>query len=108
PESVIETLKAKRFLDDRRYAENYVSRRGNRSLSRLRDELVARGIDNALADEVLTQVERPSLHDVLNAKMMDWNLRVPLQSSDATRLFRALARLGYEEDAIREEIEILL
>ena len=49
----------------------------------------------------------PRLSDALTAKMIDWKLRVPLQSRDAARLFRALARLGYDEDAIREEIEQL-
>jgi len=37
--------------------------------------------------------------------MNDWKLRAPLQSRDAARLYRALVRLGYDEDAIREEIE---
>jgi hypothetical protein len=40
-------------------------------------------------------------------KMNGWKLGAPLQSRDATRLFRALLRLGYDEDAIREEIEQL-
>jgi len=34
-------------------------------------------------------------------------LRPPLQPRDAGRLFRALLRLGYDEDAIREELEQL-
>ena len=47
----------------------------------------------------------PSLREALAAKMKGWKLRAPLQLRDAARLFRALQRLGYEEDAIREEIE---
>jgi len=46
----------------------------------------------------------PSLKEALAAKMNDWTLRAPLQPRDAGRLFRALLRLGYDEDAIREEI----
>ena len=36
-----------------------------------------------------------------------WHLRVPPQPDDGARLFRAPARLGYKEDATREEIEQL-
>jgi SOS response regulatory protein OraA/RecX len=107
PETVIQTLISKRFLNDRRFAENYIARRANRGPARLREELFARGISAAIIDETLAASESPSLRDVVKAKMVGWKLRAPLQSRDAARLFRALARLGYEEDAIREEIEHL-
>src|ERR1051326_4990572 len=69
PESVFETLIAKRFLNDRRYAENYMARRPNRGPARLREELVARGVEPQLIEEILARTERPSLRDVVNAKM---------------------------------------
>ena len=107
PESLFDTLIAKKFLNDRRFAENYVARRANRGEARLRQELEARGIEANIIDETVSGVEWPSLRAALNAKMVDWNLRAPLLPGDAARLFRALARLGYEEDAIREEIDQL-
>jgi len=73
----------------------------------LRAELLSKGIDTALADEVLSAEEFPSLTDVVNAKMKNWKLYAPLQSRDAVRLFRAVARLGFDEDSVREEIEKL-
>jgi SOS response regulatory protein OraA/RecX len=107
PQEVIDQLIQKKFLSDRRFAENYVARRKNRGASVLREELAARGVPDGLADEILSRAVWPSLKDALAAKMNDWNLRAPLQSRDAARLFRALVRLGYEEGAIREEIEQL-
>ena len=107
PHEVIDQLIQKKFLSDRRFAENYVARRKNRGAAVVREELAARGVPNTLADEILSSADWPSLKDVLAAKMDDWNLRAPLQSRDAARLFRALIRLGYEEDAIREAIEQL-
>jgi len=107
PEDVIVQLLQKKFLDDRRFAENYVSRRRNRGATILREELAARGVPASLAEEILSGTDRPSLQEVLAARIKDWKLRPPLQSRDAARLFRALARLGYEEEAIREEIEQL-
>ena len=107
PEEVLERLIQKKFLNERRYVENYISRRKPRGKAALRAELEMRGVPKALIDEALAGTESPSLRDALNARMNDWNLRPPLAMRDAGRLFRALVRLGYDEDAIREEIEHL-
>src|SRR6266850_2095126 len=54
PEDVIARLLQKKFLDDRRFAENYVARRRNRGTTILREELAARGIPPTLAEEILS------------------------------------------------------
>ena len=108
PQEIADRLQQKNFLNDRRFAENYVARRKDRGASLLREELLARGVSATLADEILSGTDWPSLREALAAKMNDWKLRAPLRSRDAGRLFRALQRLGYEEDAIREEIEQVL
>ena len=107
PDAIIEQLLRKNFLNDRRFAENYAAKRKHRGAAMLREELIARGIPAAVAGEILSGTDWPSLREALTAKMKDWNLRAPLQSRDAARLFRALLRLGYDESAIREEIEQL-
>ena len=104
PDSVIQHLIAKKFLNDRRFAQNFVLRRKDRGALQLREELLTKGISEELTEEILADAKWPSLHEALAAKMVGWKLRAPLQPRDAARLFRALARLGYEEDAIREEI----
>ena len=108
PDAVLDQLLRKNFLNDRRFAQNYVEKRKEKGSAQLREELLARGITAELADEILSQADWPSLHEALNAKMRDWKLRAPLQQRDAARLFRALQRLGFDEDAIREEIELLI
>jgi len=105
PAGLIDQLTKKNFLNDRRVAENYVHKRRDRGPRVLRDELIARGVAEELVDEILARADWPSLREALTAKMNDWKLRAPLQSRDAARLFRALLRLGYDEDAIREEIQ---
>jgi SOS response regulatory protein OraA/RecX len=107
PQAILDLLIQKKFLNDRRFAENYVARRKNRGVSMLRQELIEKGLDVDIVGEILSNAEFPSLKEAVAAKMMGWKLRVPLQSRDAARLFRALVRLGYDEDAIREEIENL-
>jgi len=105
PAGLIDQLTKKNFLNDRRVAENYVHKRRDRGPRVLHDELIARGVADGLVDEILARADWPSLREALTAKMNDWKLRAPLQSRDAARLFRALLRLGYDEDAIREEIQ---
>jgi len=107
PQELIQQLLIKNFLNDRRYVENYVSRRKERGRALLREELMASGVATELIEAVLSQQDWPSLRDAVTARIEDWNVRIPLQPRDAARLFRALFRLGYEEDAIREEIENL-
>ena len=105
PAGLIDQLTHKNFLDDRRFADNYIRRRIDRGPRVLRDELIARGVPEDLIDEILGRTQWPSLRELLAAKMDDWKLRGPLQPREAARLFRALQRLGYDDDAIREEIE---
>lgn len=107
PREVIQQLVQKNFLNDRRFAENYARRRKKRGAAQLRVELIARGVEAELAAEILAAVPWPSLREALAAKMNDWALYPPVQSSDAVRLFRVLVRLGYDEDSIGEELERL-
>jgi len=107
PNDVIDELTRKNFLNDRRFAENYIARRKHRGPAALREELIARGVATDIIDEILSRSDWPSLREAVAAKMNDWKLRAPLRPRDAARLFRALLRLGYDEDAIRGEIEQL-
>lgn len=107
PEDVASRLVAKRFLDDRRYAENFVSKRADSHRDRVREELQEAGIDDTTIDLALQSIDWPSLRTVLKAKMNAWRLSPPLDRRDAARLFRTLSRLGHPEDEIREELEQL-
>src|SRR5262245_46854882 len=95
PQTVLDLLIQKKFLNDRRFAENYVARRKQRGTYQLREELIQRGVEAQIVHEILSKADFPSLKQAVKAKMTDWKLRVPLQSRDAARLFRALVRLGY-------------
>ncbi|HEX4998930.1 MAG TPA: regulatory protein RecX [Terriglobia bacterium] len=107
PASAIDALKRQGAINDRRFAENFIARRTTMSAARLREELTRRGVDVEIVEAAIGQTaeNRPSLKDVLTATMMDRNIQAPFSSRDAARLARALARLGYPEDEIREELE---
>ena len=104
-EAVIEELLQRKFLDDRRFVRNFITRKAKFSPEYLHEQLLSRGVDESIVAEELQTATQPSLHDVLNATMIDWKLGSPLLPRDAARLFRALSRLGYSVDAIREELE---
>jgi regulatory protein len=102
---VINDLSAKGFLDDRRYVQNYLRRKPGFGPERVRAELLERGVASTIVEQELAEAERPSLRAILDATMTGWNLSYPMDSSDVARVFRRLARLGYPEDDIREELE---
>lgn len=107
PDDVLLQLSAKRYLDDRRYADNFVAKHPDAHPDRVREQLQEAGIDSRTIDLVIDAFEWSSLRAVLKAKMVVWRLSPPLQRRDAARLFRVLSRLGYPEDDIREELEQL-
>ena len=107
PSEIIRQLIEKRFLDDRRFAENVVLKSGDRHPSRVREELAGAGVSEETADSAIALKDWPSLQSVLKAKMNSLRLRAPLHRREASRLFRILSRLGYEEDEIREELKRL-
>lgn len=105
PEEVVETLLSKRFLNDRRYAENFVAKHPDSHPSWIRQALEEAGVEQQVIDHAVAISHWPSLRDVLKAKMLLWRLCPPLERRDVARLFRLLSRLGYPEEDIREELE---
>jgi SOS response regulatory protein OraA/RecX len=107
PDEITVLLRKKRFLDDRRYAENFVARHSESHPDWVRAALKEAGIDGQTIDLAVDSCDWPSLGTVVRAKMRNWRLRPPLQRRDVARLYRVLSRLGYPEDDIREELEQL-
>src|SRR5436309_15563441 len=99
PPEVIEQLLEKKFLNDRRFAENYIAKRKSCGAQQVREELLSLGISAKLAEEIVSHTEWPSLQDAITAKTRHWTSRPPLQPSDAGRLFSAWLRPGYGETA---------
>ena len=107
PEDLSQQLLSRRYLDDRRYADNFVARHPDSHPDWVRQALVEAGVERQTADLAVSNCRWPSLRDVLKAKMNVWHLHPPLERRDIARLFRLLSRLGYPEEDIREELEQL-
>ena len=107
PKEIIDILQKKHFIDDARYAGNVVMKRRDFHPSLVRDELLNSGVSSEIIEQALSLHEWPSLQQVMRAKIIDWKLQSPIHRREANRLYRVLARLGYPEDEIREELEQL-
>ena len=105
PEEVVLLLRTKRFIDDRRYAGNFVAKHSDSHPGWVREALEEAGVDSETIDFAIVGCDWPSLREVLEARMIASRLRPPLERRDAARLFRLLSRMGYPEDDIREELE---
>ena len=107
PDEVERQLLGKRFLDDGRYADNFVARHSDSHPDWVREALQEAGVEQHVIERAVAACEWPSLRNVLKAKMSVRHLRPPLERRDVARLFRLLSRLGYPEDEIREELDQL-
>jgi SOS response regulatory protein OraA/RecX len=107
PEEIFLQLRAKRFIDDGRYANNFVAKHSDNHPGWVRAALEEAGIDREDIELAVDGWDWPSLGDVLKARMVVWRLSPPVEGRDAARLFRLLSRMGYPEDDIREELEQL-
>ena len=108
PKDVIERLRSEGFLDDRRFAENFVRGRRRRGRPQLTVDLERHGIPEDVIRKVIESENWPTAREILRAKIVTSKLDFPLRQKDAARLCRSLERLGYDVDEILREMEEFL
>lgn len=97
---IIEKLKAKKYLDDHRFAEYYVENRFVKkgvSIKRLKMELMKKGVSPDIIEEVLAGSDR---NDEEELKKMILKKRARYQ--DDEKLTAYLCRQGFQYDLVRE------
>ncbi|WP_025270607.1 regulatory protein RecX [Hippea sp. KM1] len=98
-ERVVEKLEDSGFLDDRRYAENYVFFRLKRGYGklRIRHELILKGIDESIVDGALSEQTEEAEEVFLK------RLRILKDKPNARkRLFDFMYRRGFDKHTIIE------
>ncbi len=106
-DDIAEFLRAHRYLDDARYARYVAEANHHRGRPWLEAKLKGAGIEDAIRAAVLDAIQWPALEEAIEQHMTRMKLNPPLGTKDAVRLSRALARLGYDVDDIRLELERL-
>ena len=100
-EAAIDYGKRRRYVDDRRYAENYVSfRAASRSRRQLEAELAARGISRDLARECLEEIqidEGEQVRRLLEKRGFDPE---NADEGERRRTMALLSRRGFSYEAI--------
>ena len=100
-EAAIDYGKRRRYVDDRRYAENYVSfRAASRSRRQLEAELAARGISRDLARECLEEIqidEGEQVRRLLEKRGFDPE---NADEGERRRTMAVLSRRGFSYEAI--------
>ncbi len=100
-ERVIERLKARGYLDDRRFAELFFSSRhqsGRYSLKRIRLDLVKKGINSDIIDELCrANGDSAALLKLINKRINKYD--------DENKLIAYLARNGFRYDDIKAALD---
>ena len=100
---LIESLAERGYLDDRRFAENFVRYRADKAWGRrrYRQELAKRGVDSEIISEVLET--SPEINqDALNDKLQRLVERETRKGKPADKIAASLARKGFALPAIRK------
>ena len=98
-QQVTEFLIDERYIDDNRYAQYYVvCYQGKRSVARIRRELLTKGIDKSIVDDVLCECDDAEAFDkALQKQLRKRNVSDISQADFATRkkIAEALYRQGF-------------
>jgi regulatory protein len=105
---VMEKLETMRFVDDARYAEQYVQARQNKKGTlKLRQELFQKGVDEATVIQTLGEVTEEQQLEAAT-KLLD-KQRSQLQKTEPRKIYGKayafLARRGFPSDIIRAVLE---
>ena len=90
-------LKEHRYIDDRRYASNYVSlRRDKKSIEAIRADLLRRGIDRSIIDDALNELDESDQMDSLMLQIRKkWRSPYAPDYQEMQKLKGFLLRKGY-------------
>jgi regulatory protein len=107
-EQVMDKLESMGFIDDARYAEQYVhSRQHKTGTLKLKQELFQKGVDEATVTQTLGEVSEDQ--QLAAATLLLEKQRSKLQKTESHKVFAKayafLARRGFSGDIIREVLE---
>lgn len=109
---IIDSLKKRRFIDDRRYAMAFARSRqqyngwGRRKIALA---LSAKRISRELIDEALEQIDPDEYIDALTDMISRWaaSLERPLSREDRMKLTRRALGRGYDYDSIKRALQAI-
>lgn len=105
-ERAIEYVKSYHYIDDMRYAENYIRyKKSNKSIRMLEAELIRKGIDKESIRFVLEQSEvndEEALKKAIKKKVKNWE---GMTYQEKSKVFSYLYGKGFKQEDIRKYLE---
>lgn len=99
-DAAIDWCLERHYIDDERYVRNYIQGRAvTKSRTKLRYDLIARGIDRELIDRYLEDTEIDEQSQVMT-ELKKRGYRDDMSARDRQRIIAALARKGYSWSTI--------
>ena len=104
----VDYVKSFGYLDDARYAENFVrSRQGTKSRKEIRAALMQKGVSAELAEQAFESCyedggEEEAVRSIFRKKRFD---PMTAEESEKQRIYGYLARKGFKYETIRQVIQ---
>ena len=103
-EDAIEYVKKFNYLNDERYAENYINYKSNsKSLRQIKMELLSKGIDSDIIERFITddRSDKEALHNLIKKKIKSF---VEVDNDKINKLYSYLYRKGFSAELISSEL----
>ena len=96
-DAALEYVRSYGYLDDRKYAQKYVSYcKERKSRKKIKYELIKKGVDKSLIEEAFEQYEDYSEIELIRRGLYKkWNREEKPDAKDLQRLFASLSRQGF-------------
>ena len=102
-EEIIQQLKNDKFIDDERFAENYVRSKFQSAQwgkIKIKTQLQLKGISSNIIKQYLDSIDEESYHETIKNVITKWS-RTHLSDKDRkTKLYRFLLSRGFENEII--------
>ena len=98
-EQLIEQLKEESFIDDVRFAQNYVRSKlthGRWGVIKIKGGLFAKGVNPKIIDEVVETIDEEYYYQNMRHEMDKWMQSKPLTEENRDKLIRFLLGKGYQ------------
>lgn len=110
-EKIIQYLVDERFIDDQRFAENYVQsklRLKGWGRLKLRSQLFQKGISSSIVSQVISTISENTYKDACRKHIEKWLRMNRIEDRDFTKIYRFLESKGFERDFIFRHCEAMV
>ena len=102
-EEIIQLLKNDKFIDDERFAENYVRSKAQSAQwgkAKIKAQLQLKGISNHIIKKYLENIDEENYHETIENVIAKWSRTHAPDKDCKAKLYRFLLSRGFENEVI--------